>query len=95
MDTNQRQSDELNWKIAGIRAERGRITDRLKYLDEQERQLVGGGMTNAAAKAPAKAKTRKRQLSPETREKMRAAARKRWNKPEETPAPPTVETAVQ
>jgi hypothetical protein len=94
METNQRQSDELNWKIAGIRAERGRIEERLKYLDEQERQLVGGGMTQApTAKPKAKAKTvRKRILSPETREKMRAAARKRWNKPEPANVPAPVET---
>jgi hypothetical protein len=96
METNQRQSDELNWTVAGIRSERARIEERLKYLNEREQQLVGGGMTSAAAtptpKTKAKAKSRKRQLSPETREKMRAAARKRWNKPETTSAPAPLET---
>lgn len=96
MEANQRQSDELNWKIAGIRAERGRIEERLKYLNEQEQQLTHAGLTSTSTAKP-KAKTRKRQLSPETREKMRAAARKRWNKPEQAPAPAPVESvpAVQ
>lgn len=89
----QRLSDEINWKLGGIRAERTRVQERLDYLTAEESRLINAGVIGAQTKTAANGKTktaaktkRKRVLSPETREKMRQAAAKRWNKqPAQTP----------
>lgn len=86
MEATTRTSDELNWKLLGIRSERSNIEARLKFLENEERRLTSVGLTGTpkAGKgktkkaAPATGQTRKRALSEETRQKMRDAAHKRW-----------------
>src|SRR3954471_16749760 len=87
-----RGSDELSWKLAGLRHERQQVEERLNYLREEERRLTGLGLTGpakdakvaSAAKGGSKgvvAKPNKwtANLSPETRKKMADAARRRWD----------------
>jgi hypothetical protein len=111
MTTNEqmRATDDAQWKLEGIQAERGRLQARLKYLDEQEAFMRDRAMTGPAPaakptksndKGNGKGKRARRVFSAETKKKMADAQRRRWEQRKQlaeqgaAPVPPPMETAV-
>lgn len=90
------QSDELKWKLAGIRDEIKQTDLRRAYLIEQEQALINAGLTGTNGKAkstPKVAGKRKRQIDPETRRKMSEGAKKRWAEKKSAQPQQAAETA--
>lgn len=85
---NTTQSDELNWKLQGVRTEISQHEARITYLRQIEQSLVSNGMTgtptaeNGKGKAaPAKAKAKGRKPMSEDAKKRQSEALKRaWAK---------------
>jgi hypothetical protein len=99
MAIDQKTSDDLRWKLSGIRAELGQIEERRKYLVEQEANLTGTGLLGTATatkgKTVKKPLKRQRTISEETRQKMREAAARRFgpNRKQKNPPAATVQTS--
>jgi hypothetical protein len=75
-------SDEVRWKLFGLRADIQATNERLEYLRGQEKSLVDTSMTGTPSKtltatAKNKAVKKRRVVSEETRQKMREAQRRR------------------
>lgn len=77
-------ADLIRWQIEGVRQDIAKTQERLTYLQNEERRLTGQALTGTSGTSKAKngnktqVRKRRRNISPETRAKMAAGARKRW-----------------
>ena len=80
MDTIKRMDKNLmEAAIVGLRAQRERIDGQISMLERELGKRGPGRPAGAAsAKSPKKPMKRRRTMSPEARERIAAAQRKRW-----------------
>jgi len=65
--------------LVGLRAQRERIDDQINMLErELGKRGPGRPASMASSKSPQKAAKKRRTMSPEARERIAAAQRKRW-----------------